>query len=42
MRRDIFDVGKGQGAQIVTRFKPATKGDYPVFFTAADSDMDFK
>ncbi len=35
-------LGKGQGAQIVTRFKPATKGDYPVFFTAADSDMDFK
>lgn len=33
---------KGQGAQIVTRFKPAVKKDYPVFFTAADSDMDFK
>lgn len=33
---------KGRGAQIVSRFKPATEKDYPVFFTAVDSDMDFK
>ena len=35
-------IKKGQGAQIVTRFKPAVKTDYPFFFTPADSDMDFK
>ncbi len=35
-------IQKGKGAQIATRFKPAVKQDYPVFFTPADSDMDFK
>lgn len=35
-------ISKGEGAQIVTKFKPATNQIYPIFFTSADSDMDFK
>lgn len=41
LKRNAFWEKKG-GADIVTRFKPATQREYMVFHTSADSDMDFK
>lgn len=33
---------RGQGADIVTRYKPAKECNLPILYTPADSDMDFK